>query len=434
MSSNSVKVFTPKDLSMDAKAEPEGGEPGTTVSRRLNAWLLMIGGWLILFTTFGYASAFGVYLDFLVSVHTSSASNISWMGSSMLFFLSALSLPAGALLDKGHFRATVLAGSTIFIISLFMASLAHPNSYYQLYLSLGAGLGIGIGTCYVPTVAIQARFWKENRAFAMGFVVSGSSVGGIVWPIMLNRLLFVEKTGFGSTVRATAYLSLALLALGNLFIMLALRTGAPPSPIASDPPAIKSFFTDMPYMFTLVAYILIFWELFFPNFYIQLFAAEHGADPNIVFYTVPILNAASILGRILLNVLADRIGAFNASILASLSSVILILSMLKISTVAGIIIFAVMYGFFAGGVISLLPPTVSSLAKHPSEIGLRVGISYFIGAFCNVTGTPIAGALLGSHFKWYKPIIFSATTMFAGVILIVCGRFMVAKNRGTPWV
>ncbi|KAJ7577441.1 hypothetical protein C8J56DRAFT_1113490 [Mycena floridula] len=85
------------------------------------------------------------------------------------------------------------------------------------------------------------------------------------------------------------------------------------------------------------------------DFYFQLFAAEHGVDPNVVFYTAPVLNAVSILGRILLNVLADHIGAFNASILASLSSVILILSMLKISTVASIIVFASVYGFFAGG-------------------------------------------------------------------------------------
>lgn len=54
-----------------------------------------------------------------------------------------------------------------------MVSLAHPDKYYQVYLSQGVGLGIGAGLLYVPALAVQAHHWRKRRAFAMGVVVTG---------------------------------------------------------------------------------------------------------------------------------------------------------------------------------------------------------------------------------------------------------------------
>ena len=79
--------------------------------------------WLALFATFGYASSFGVYQDLYTRAGTSSSSNVSWIGSSQLFFFIAMGLPAGKLLDKGYFKSVVLVGSIIYIFSyVFPAS------------------------------------------------------------------------------------------------------------------------------------------------------------------------------------------------------------------------------------------------------------------------------------------------------------------------
>lgn len=68
-------------------------------------------------TTFGYANSFGVYQDLYTRSHTASASAISWIGSTQLFFLLAMALPAGKLLDMGYFRTTTLVGSLIYVFS-----------------------------------------------------------------------------------------------------------------------------------------------------------------------------------------------------------------------------------------------------------------------------------------------------------------------------
>jgi hypothetical protein len=54
-----------------------------------------------------------------------------------------------------------------------MVSIAHPDKYYQLFLSQGLGVGIGTGLVYIPSLAVQVHHWKRYRPLAMGVVITG---------------------------------------------------------------------------------------------------------------------------------------------------------------------------------------------------------------------------------------------------------------------
>jgi hypothetical protein len=58
---------------------------------------------------------------------------------------------------------------------------------------------------YVPSIAVIAQHFHNpaKRALCMGLVASGSSLGGVIHPIMLNNL-FHGGTGFAKGVRASA--------------------------------------------------------------------------------------------------------------------------------------------------------------------------------------------------------------------------------------
>ena len=56
----------------------------------------------------------------------------------------------------------------------------------------------------------------------MGLVAAGSSFGGVIFPIMLVRL--IPKVGFGWAVRTCAFLILALLIFANITV----RSRIPP--------------------------------------------------------------------------------------------------------------------------------------------------------------------------------------------------------------
>ncbi|KIK60071.1 hypothetical protein GYMLUDRAFT_85576 [Collybiopsis luxurians FD-317 M1] len=395
------------------------------------AWLTTFGGFLIMFCVFGYASAFGVFQDFYTRNSVASASNISWIGSVQLFLMIATSLPAGRLVDKGYFRPLVAVGSVMYTFCLFMLSLANTKDFYQLFLAQGVGMGLFGGCLYLPAVSIQARHWKKRRALAMGIVFSGSSIGGLVFPIMLNQLLHHSTLGFQWTVRATAFLVLGLIIIANF----CMTTGPPLNvPSAAATYTKLSIYKDKPYLAITFGSMLFNGGLYFPYFYIQLYAILHGVDSNFAFYELAIVNASSTIGRILPNFVADKSGPLNNYIPACLGSTVLLFALFGITSDASLIVFAILYGFFTGAVIALVAPVVATMAAHPAEIGYRMGTTFFFMSFGTLLGTPIDGVLLGSQFHWWKAIVFSGVLMASGTLLISAARFPVVKRKGSQKV
>ncbi|CAL1708741.1 unnamed protein product [Somion occarium] len=394
------------------------------------AWCNLIGGWCALFATFGYTNAFGVYQDFYTRSDTASASAISWIGSTQVFLLTSLGLISGKLLDHGYFRHTIFAGSVLYVFSLFMLSIADTSVYYQLFLAQGVGMGLGGGLIYIPCVAIQSHHWRARRAMAIGIVFTGSSLGGIVFPIMLNQLLS-EGTSFGWSVRATAFVVLGLLALVNILMSPRAEMLVRSEAHLAD---LKAVITDVPYMLTIFGAFCGMLGIFYPYFYTQLFAITHGVDSNVAFYTIAMLNAGSIPGRVLPGILAHRLGTFNFLIFSTAAMAVVIFALFGISSVGGIVVFAILAGLFSGAYFSLLAAAMASFARTPGEAGLRMGLSFALAALGLLTGTPIIGALLGSNLVWSKTIIFSGVTVVAGLIVFVLSRQIVAHRKASQIV
>lgn len=222
----------------------------------------------------------------------------------------------------------------------------------------------------------------------MGIVVVGSSLGGIVFPIMLNRLF--KSLGFGSAVRASGYLILGCLVIANLLMKPRLPgrkkgTGAPP-------PSLKAMFLEPVYALSSLAFFFIALGLFFPFFYLQVFCEANHLSENISFYSLAILNAASILGRTIPNAVADHIGSFNLQCLCCSVAAILVFAMFGATNPGGAITFSILYGFASGGYLSLLSPVLASTAKNVSEIGIRIGLSTILISLAALAGTPICAS------------------------------------------
>ena len=63
----------------------------------------------------------------------------------------------------------------------------------------------------------QVSTWFfQKRGAALGLVAAGSSLGGVIFPIMVVHL--IPEVGFGWTMRICAFLILALLVFANLTV------------------------------------------------------------------------------------------------------------------------------------------------------------------------------------------------------------------------
>ncbi|KDR79107.1 hypothetical protein GALMADRAFT_63444 [Galerina marginata CBS 339.88] len=398
---------------------PEGG---------LRAWLTVLGGTMVTFCTFGVVQSFGVYQDYYsrTSLSEHSPSEISLIGSMQVFFVFAIGLPAGRLFDAGYFHHCLLTGSTIYIFSIFMLSLAEPHHYYQNLLSQGVGMGIGMGMMFLPCLTITSHYFRVKRSLAMGIVIAGSSLGGVVYPVLLNNI-FQRSSGFQWGVRGVAFMDLGFLIIANSIM----RTRLPPKKAQADGSGatFKGVLSDVPFLVYILGAFLVFWGIFVPFFYLQLYSATHGVDPGFTKYAITIMNASSLFGRTVPNFLAD----YYVMIPSAIISAGLIFGMFGASSIVGVTFFAIFYGFFSGGLVSLAAPAVASFVTHRdlSDLGIRIGMLSFSLAFALLTGNPIAGALLTSRHIWHRPLIFAAVAVFMGAVSHILIWKSIKKRRGS---
>jgi MFS family permease len=94
-----------------------------------------------------------------------------------------------------------------------------------------------------------------------------------------------------------------------------------------------------------------------------------------------VLNAGSIIGRVLPAALSDAFGRFNLIVpclfLTGLSTLVL----WSFANTLGLIMFyAIVYGFFSGAFNALIVPCIAQISDI-REIGMRIGILYSILSF-----------------------------------------------------
>ncbi|KAJ6477277.1 major facilitator superfamily domain-containing protein [Mycena vulgaris] len=415
---------------------PEGG---------VQAWATVAGAFLVQFCGFGYSTSFGVYQDFYTRDYLtqSSSSAISWIGSintSIIFFGGLI---AGRLHDRGYFYYLLYGGSILLCFSLFMLSLCQPEMFYQILLAQGIGAGLGTGTIYIPSLAIVSQYFQRRRALAMSIVASGSALGAVVHPIMLNNTIRTDL-GFGNAVRASAGLVSGLLVIACLLM----HPRVPPSPIY--PPFWKSlrrFARDRAYIFATVGMTTFTMGFYFPIFYLQLDAVKHGINETVSFYSLVIMNVSNVVGRLSPGPLAHRLGVINMIAASAGCSAILILCMIALKSVASVVLIGVLCGFFSGVYVTLTAPLIAVLTEDVGELGcdidisslhsysdrcrLRMGVSFFVVGIGALVGPPINGALLTSKFIWWRPALFSGLMALVGFAFLVATRIAVGQKLRT---
>jgi MFS family permease len=141
-----------------------------------------------------------------------------------------------------------------------------------------------------------------------------------------------------------------------------------------------------------------------------------------------ILNASGVPGRLLPNFVADLwLGPLNTMIPFAAMSAVLLYCWIAVNSVPNLIIFAVFYGTFSSGLLSLFPAALSSLGKDPTKAGVRMGMVMTCISFACLTGPPIGGALIVANKGGYVPAqIFFGSVVVAGVGFLTAVRIAVA--------
>lgn len=67
-----------------------------------------------------------------------------------------------------------------------------------------------MGVSMAPAMGAIGHYFNKKRGAAMGLALSGSSLGGLTFPLMLGKLLYNPRLSFGWTIRIAGFIMLGL--------------------------------------------------------------------------------------------------------------------------------------------------------------------------------------------------------------------------------
>lgn len=186
---------------------PEGGR---------RAWLVVFGSFCIIFGTYGLISSVGLFQSYWQDHQLKSytSGEIGWIAAVNVFCTLLLGVQVGPLFDKHGPRYLVAVGSLAYTVSLVL--LGECKKYWHFMLVYGVLNGVAAACLTTTALAVVAHWFEVKRGLASGLVFVGSSIGGIIFPLILKQAL--EYLSWAWSMRLVALIVLVLMVIGNLCV------------------------------------------------------------------------------------------------------------------------------------------------------------------------------------------------------------------------
>ncbi|KXJ85301.1 major facilitator superfamily domain-containing protein [Microdochium bolleyi] len=385
---------------------PDGG---------LKAWSVAAGSASFMFCTLGFANSFGTFQEFYAStlLASRSPSAIAWIGSIQLYLQFAVGMFAGPLFDRHGASLTIRPAALAYLVAIMLLSLC--TEYWHVMLVQGVLMGLCQGMLQLPAMAAASQWFDRRRATALGVVVAGSSVGGIVLPVVVAKLLNDSSLGFGWTVRVVGFIMMPFIAFAS-FAVVPRVSGR-----KTDFWMLKVF-RNKQFMIIIGSFALCLIGMFTPLFFLPTYAVSRGVDPALAGYLLAVVNGASTLGRVIPGILADRFGRLNMVVMAGVSSGILVFCLNSVDGTAGFVVYAIVFGFCSGSIFSASIAAITSVTSDPREFGSYMGMGMALVAFGPLIGPPVDGALVARYGGFAEVSYFGGAVCTAGGLIAIAAK------------
>ncbi|KAJ5375966.1 hypothetical protein N7509_012852 [Penicillium cosmopolitanum] len=425
------------------KSVQDGSNLGPPPDGGIKAWLVAAGAACIFFSALGFANSFGVFVEYYLShqLKGQSPDKVAWIGSVAVFTQFAAGADGGPLFDrcgawvcKQHFFSSFfsivpMVGRTanmnkvirpsagLLVFAIMMTSLC--TQYWQFMLAQGILLGVSMGFLQFPAMAAVTQYFDKKAGTALGLVISGSSIGGVVIPIALSKMLNSTNLGFGWSIRIIGFLLIPLLS----FSCITVRSRLPPRKSAFFLP---SAFKDRTYCMVIAALFFMFIGMFAPLFYMPTYAVKRGMDATLASYLLAIVNGASTFERVVPGVLADKFGRLNVFMFGGMASGVVVCCMNQAKSTSALVVYAVIVGFTTGTIISGGTTAFTLCIKCRQQSGTLLGMGIGLSSISVLIGPPANGAFVQQYGG------FAQMSIFSGVKCLVGGLIAFAVKSTTP--
>lgn len=361
------------------------------------AWLVVLGSFCFLFTTYGWMQTIGTVQAYLEAHQLSdfTTRDVGWIPGVFTALALLLGVYVGPIFDRRGPIMLNAVGTVLYAAHYFF--LAECKVYWQFMLSLGLLGGIGAGVLSTTAMSIISNWFQRRRGLAVGLAMCGSAVGGTVMPVLL-RSIFVSL-GWAWSMRIIGFLSTALIIVGNVLIRPNPRLARTVDPANGKKKLIDlSAFSSKAFTLITVTMFAMEFVIFGATGLLPIYATVAGYPDDASFYVISVMNAASFFGRSLPGLAGDFFGPFNVltlMLIFTMMSMIAVWLPFGATNLVAFYVFAAFWGFGTGSFLSLTPVCVGKTC-HTKDFGRYFGTMYLVVSFSLFITVPLGGEMLQS--------------------------------------
>jgi MFS family permease len=348
-------------------------------------------------------------------------------GTYALVFLlyGFLGIFAGRLTDKLGPKV-VMIGCGI-LLGLGYLLMSRVSSVWQFYLFYGVVVGVGMGGTDTPVLSTVARWFAMKRGTVTGITKAGAGVGMVIMPLLAGWL--ISNYGWRN-----AYAVIGMIAMIGI-VLVALLLKRDPAQIGQLPDGVEKMretdsnievrqfslrrviATRQFWIFSVVWFIVSFTTISILA-HIAAHATDLGISTTTAFTVLSTVGGASILGRLGLGSISDRLGNKSTLFIA-----------FALSTAAFIVIqfareawmfylFAVLEGVSHGAFYALISPYLAQLFGL-SSLGAILGVVIFIGTIGGAIGPVLAGRIFDITGSYQSFFLLCLALSIVAIILMI---------------
>jgi MFS family permease len=386
-------------------------------------WVIVGVGIVVTCVGFGAMTSLSIFLQPMAQAMGWSRTGIATAALLNFLCMGAGAFVWGTLSDRFGTRAVVLTGGLLLGLGLVTASRAATLGQFQLLF--GVIVGVATGSFYAPMTATTARWFTRHRSLAVALVSAGLSVGSTVMAPLARWMIsnYDWRT--------------AMLVIGDLVWLVIVPTALlvrnpPVSTAVGAPTATPADGPELTVMQALrtpqfAAIALTYFGCCAthagPIFHMVTHAIDQGIPAMAAATVLSVAGLASLTGKIVCGLLADRVGAKRVLVVGLALQAIAVSFYLVTRELPGFYGVAVVFGFAYGGVMPLYAILVREYFGERT-MGATFGAVALTSTLAMALG-PVAGGWLYDTFGSYF-------WMFVGSVGIGLGAVAIAFTFRPP--
>lgn len=374
-------------------------------------WVIAGAASLVMVVCFGVQYSFGIFFKSLIAEFGWTRAATSGIFSLYMVVRAVFNVVMGYFSDKQGSRLTVAIGG--FSLGLGLLLTSRINAMWQLYILYGGLGGLGAASFYVPLASTLSKWFIIKRGLVLGIFTAGIGMGAVIFSPLVEFLI-------STYTWRTSYMILGIITW-MVILSSAIFLKENPKEMGLQPDGVKvngyprrkpshqdytrqgitigNAVLTTTFWILLTIHVINYMSTVTPMVHIVPFATDCGISSMIAASQLAVIGGCSILGRLVVGAVSDRVGAKNLLPVMLIVEAVMLFFLTQSKHAMTFYIFSIIFGFAYGGSVPLVPAITAEYFGLGS-MGSIFGLMSFAGVLGGAMGPFMAGYIYDVTAKY----------------------------------